>query len=130
MNLAVAFGAMPFVCECYPHGWFTATHYTALKDTNRRLEALGVPILPMLAAVDDGAGRWKDGFSQDAAHPNAVGHHEMFGGLGPSITDIFAPEQIEAKRRARRHDQKRRAEGERRATDNHGSSRTRTGREN
>ena len=70
--------------------------YTVLQDTNRCLAALEVPVLPMLAAVDDGAGRWKEGFSYDAAHPNAAGHHRMFTGFDPSIAKIFAPEQIEA----------------------------------
>ena len=75
-------------------------HYTALKAANHRLEALGVPILPMLAAVDDGAGRWKEGFSIDAVHPSAAGHHAMFRGLLAPLAKVFAPDQIEAKRRA------------------------------
>ena len=77
-----------------------AMQYLALKDTNRRLEALGLPILPMLAALDDGTGRWKEGFVYDQMHPNAAGHHEQFRGFVPSITNIFSPELIQAKRRA------------------------------
>ena len=64
------------------------------------MEAFRVPILPMLAAVDDGTGLWKEGLSHDIGHPNAAGHHEMFRGLVPSIAKVFAPAQIEAKRRA------------------------------
>ena len=45
-----------------------AMWYGALKDTNCRLEDLGVPILPMLAEVDDGAGCWKEGFYYDPNH--------------------------------------------------------------
>ena len=100
VNLTVAMGALPVVCECYCHGMLDAMQYTALKETNHRLEALWVPILPMLAAVDDGKGHWKEGFECDAAHPNAEGHHAMFRGLLISLATVFAPEQIDAKRRA------------------------------
>ena len=90
VNSTVAIGASPVVCECYPHGAFNAMHYGALKTVNRRLGALGVPILPMLAAVDDGAGRWKEGLSHDAEHPNAAGHYTIFRDLGHSIAEIFS----------------------------------------
>ena len=100
VNLAIAIGALPVVCESHPHDGLNMMQYAVLQDTNLRLAALGVPNLPMLAYVDDGAGRWKQGFSHDAAHPNAAGHHEMFRGLVPSIAKVFAPAQIEAHRRA------------------------------
>ena len=99
VNLTIAIGALPVVCESYPHNQLNTMQYTVLKETNRHLEALGVPILSMLAAVDDGTGRWKEELSHDAAHPNAAGHHEMFRGFVPSIAQIYAPEQIEANRR-------------------------------
>ena len=111
VNLTLSIGALPVVCECY--GYFThesvkemnmleavAMQYPFLKDTNRRLEALGFPILPMLAALDDGTGRLKEGFFYDEFHPNVAGHHEQFRGFVPCIASIFPPELIQAKRRA------------------------------
>ena len=53
----------------------------------------------MLPAVDNGAGRWKEGFGYDVFHPNAAGHHAIFRGLLMSLATVFAPEQIEAQRR-------------------------------
>ena len=64
------------------------------------MAALGVPILSMLAAVDDGAGCWKEGFHYDAWTPNAAGHHAIFRGLLAHLATVFAPEQIEARRNA------------------------------
>ena len=62
MNLTVANGAVPVVCESFCNDHLTPMHYPFLKETNRRLGKLGVPILPVLAACDDGAGHWKEGF--------------------------------------------------------------------
>ena len=45
------------------------------KETNSRLHALGLPILPMQAALDDGAGSMKEGFSYDISHPNGATMH-------------------------------------------------------
>ena len=111
VDLTVAIGALPVVCECYGYCTYeevkklnllevVAMQYPVLKDTNRRLEALGWPILPMLAALDDGTGRWKEGFTYHSIHPNAAGHYEQFRGVVPFIANIFSPELIPAKRRA------------------------------
>ena len=86
VNLTVAIGALPVVCECYPYGTskfykdqnlleLKAMQYKVLKETNLRLEALGVPILPMLAAVEDGAGNFRKGFRCDSVAPNPAGHY-------------------------------------------------------
>ena len=112
MSLTRAIGAIPVVCEGYviidpktfkmfgsPSNLLALWH-EALKETNRRLEAFRVPILPMLATVDDGTGLWKEGLYYDMQHPSAAGHHEMFRGLVPSLAKVFAPAQIEANRRA------------------------------
>ena len=63
VNLTIAIGALPVVCESYPHNQLNTMQYSVLKETNRHLEALGIPFLSMLAAVDDGTGRWKEGSS-------------------------------------------------------------------
>ncbi|RTQ49688.1 T9SS type A sorting domain-containing protein [Hymenobacter gummosus] len=48
-----------------------------------------VPSVNLLGAVDDGNGRWAEGYWWDALHPNDRGHAEMSYALVPSLLDAL-----------------------------------------
>ena len=57
------------------------------------MKALGVPIFPIIAVVDDGSGRWEEGLSYGVFHPSALGHHFVFRGLLESLAAVLVPER-------------------------------------
>merc|ERR1712019_305127 len=91
MDMVYAIGALPVLGGSYSNGSYKALHYEGLKDIESRLDNLGVLVIHLLAAVDDGNGKWKPHFKKDFAHPNAAGHRAMFG-----IVDVnkFSPEHL------------------------------------
>ena len=44
-----------------------------------------MPSVNLLGAVDDGTGKWADGFWRDSQHPNAAGHAELAATFVPSL---------------------------------------------
>ena len=48
-----------------------------------------VPSVNLLGAVDDGTGKWVDGFWWDSLHPNAAGHAELATTFVPSLFDAL-----------------------------------------
>ncbi len=94
-------GAYPILGGVYPHNDYGAEHYQRLRDTHKRMLHWGVPILDWLAAVDDGQGRWQPGISFDPAHPNTLGHQQMFQAIDLHIFAISQSELARAKQLSR-----------------------------
>ncbi len=82
-------GMRVVVANCYPHGEYTTEQYDCIKRMNLVINSWDVPSINLLGAVDDGRGRWVDGFWRDVGHPNAGGHQEMFHAIVPSLFDAM-----------------------------------------
>jgi lysophospholipase L1-like esterase len=83
-------GYVPIVANCYTRGDFTETDYGYVKDLNRWINALDVPSINLLGAVDDGTGKWATNYWFNVAHPNDAGHREMLYAIVPSLFDALA----------------------------------------
>ncbi|MDP7692779.1 MAG: hypothetical protein QGG89_13175, partial [Vicinamibacterales bacterium] len=57
---------------------------------NLLVNSWDVPSVNLLGAIDDGAGRWAQGFVADPSHPNSAGHTEMAHAFVPSLFDALA----------------------------------------
>jgi len=79
----------PVVGLCYPSGDYSAEEYQYVKRMNLLINSWDVPSANFLGAIEDGQGKWVDGFWQDAGHPNTAGHREMFYAIVPSLFDAM-----------------------------------------
>jgi lysophospholipase L1-like esterase len=84
---------VPIVTLCYARNDFTAVEYEYTRRMNLLINTWDVPSVNFLGAVDDGTGKWADGFWNDALHPTAAGHAEL--------TTTFVPSLFEALERAK-----------------------------
>ncbi|HEY9852167.1 MAG TPA: DUF1796 family putative cysteine peptidase [Leptolyngbyaceae cyanobacterium] len=93
-------GSIPMLGGLYPNGDYYPEHYALLQETHKRMLSWGVPVLNWLAAVDNGAGRWKVGTSSDPAHPNMAGHRLMFEAIDLSLFEIDKDKLMQRKQLA------------------------------
>lgn len=89
MQICAREGIVPIISGCYPNSDYDAQRYQYIQKFNEELATWNVASIHFLGALDDGAGRWKEGTSVDAGHPNAVGHHAMFRSIPPSMFDYL-----------------------------------------
>ena len=82
-------GIEPVVVNCYTRADFDATDYQFIKDMNLLIHSWDVASINVLGAIDDGAGRWANGFEADPFHPNTAGHQEFFYSMVPSLFDAL-----------------------------------------
>ncbi|MEO1414669.1 MAG: GDSL-type esterase/lipase family protein [Bacteroidota bacterium] len=83
-------GIEPVVVNCYARADFTSSEYDFTKQMNLLIHGWDVASVNSLGAVDDGAGRWADGYEADPFHPNTAGHREMSYSFVPSLFDALA----------------------------------------
>ncbi len=83
-------GMQVIVANCYPHGEYSPEQYKAVKRMNLLINNWDVPSINLLGSIDDGCGRWVNGFDNDPGHPNGGGHEEMFYAITPSLFDAIA----------------------------------------
>jgi lysophospholipase L1-like esterase len=83
-------GMKVIVANCYPHGQYTPEQYDAVKRMNLLINTWNIPSINLLGSIDDGHGRWVDGFDNDPGHPNGGGHQEMFYAINPTLFDAIA----------------------------------------
>lgn len=83
-------GMVPVVINCYTRNDFTETDYNFVKEMNLLIHQWDVPSVNVLGAVDDGTGKWVDGFWKDSSHPNNEGHAEFASSFVPSLFDALA----------------------------------------
>lgn len=89
INLARTNGLVPVVTNGYVRNDYTATQYTFTRQMNALINGWNVPSVNLLGAVDDGNGRWANGYWSDALHPNDPGHAELSYALVPSLFDAL-----------------------------------------
>ena len=80
---------VPIVTLCYTRNDFTDAEYTYTRRMNARINTWDVPSVNLLGAVDDGAGKWVNGFWWDSLHPNGAGHAELATTFVPSLFDAL-----------------------------------------
>ena len=82
-------GMRVVVANCYPHSGYRPEHYEAVKRMNLLINTWDVPSINLLGSIDDGAGRWVQGFRWDAGHPSGSGHEEMFHAIPPTLFEAL-----------------------------------------
>lgn len=82
-------GIHPVIANCYAHSNFQGPHYAYTKKMNRIINTWKYPSINLLGTIDDGIGRWVDGYAADPGHPNALGHREMSLAIVPSLFDAL-----------------------------------------
>ena len=87
---ARADGKVPVVMNNYTRADFTESDYAYVRRLNLLIHEWDLPSVNTLGAIDDGAGRWADGFVDDPYHPNTDGHRELMYAISPSLFDALA----------------------------------------
>lgn len=82
-------GIVPIISNAYPNNAYTPTHYDLLRKFNDELNSWPVASLDFMGTVDDGEGHWQAECWKDGAHPNELGHEEMFHAIPPSLFDAL-----------------------------------------
>lgn len=82
-------GYYPVVGLVYPNALFTLRKYEYVKRMNLLINTWDVPSINLLGAIDDGTGRWAEGFVFDNSHPNVPGHEEIYHSVVPSLFDAI-----------------------------------------
>ena len=80
---------VPLVTLCYTRNSFSGVEYEYTRRMNLLINTWDVPSANFLGAIDDGTGKWVDGFWSDALHPNAAGHDEMTMTIVPSVFEAL-----------------------------------------
>jgi len=80
---------VPVVGLVYPRMSYTPVEYEYVRRMNLLQNSWNVPTVNFLGAVDDGTGRYAQGFDFDDRHPNAAGHHEMSYAFVPTLFDAL-----------------------------------------
>lgn len=83
-------GKIPVVMNNYTRGDYTASDYTYVKRMNLLIHEWDVPSVNVLGAIDNGYGKWADGYMQDTWHPTTSGHNEFLYAMPPSLFDAIA----------------------------------------
>jgi lysophospholipase L1-like esterase len=82
-------GMQPVVVNCYTRNDFGYAQYDAIQRMNLFLNSLDVPGINALGAIDDGTGKWADGYWHDKSHPNEKGHREIWFTVVPTLFDAI-----------------------------------------
>ncbi|MDE5941427.1 MAG: SGNH/GDSL hydrolase family protein [Muribaculaceae bacterium] len=82
-------GKQPVVVNNYTRSDFTASDYNFVKQLNLLIHEWDVPSVNSLGSIDDGEGRWSQGYINDPAHPNTLGHVEFMHAFVPSLFDAL-----------------------------------------
>jgi lysophospholipase L1-like esterase len=80
---------VPIVTLCYTRNDSTALDYALTRRMNLLINTWDVPSVNFLGAVDDGTGKWADGFWNDALHPTAAGHSELLTTFVPTLFEAL-----------------------------------------
>lgn len=83
-------GRVPVVMNNYTRSDYTLEDYAYIKKINLDIHKWDVPSVNTLGSIDDGTGRWAEGFIADAFHPNDAGHTEFMYAIPPSLFDALA----------------------------------------
>lgn len=83
-------GKIPVVVNNYTRGDYNDADYGWVKRMNLLIHEWDVPSVNVLGAIDDGSGKWSEGYIADMAHPDLSGHKEFMYAIVPSLFDALA----------------------------------------
>jgi len=81
---------IPVVVNNYTRADYTPEDYSQIKRINMLIHQWDVASVNVLGAIDDGHGRWADGYINDPGHPDGAGHREFMHAIVPSLFDAIA----------------------------------------
>lgn len=82
-------GKYPVVVNNYARSDFNERDYSYIKQMNMLIHQWDVPSVNSLGAIEDGRGRWSQGYIADPSHPNTSGHCEFMYAFVPSLFDAL-----------------------------------------
>jgi lysophospholipase L1-like esterase len=82
-------GFKVIVSNCYSNGLFSENQYAITKRMNLLINSWNLPSINLLGTLDDGHGRWPEGFNYDDTHPTGGGHQEMYYAIVPTLFDAL-----------------------------------------
>lgn len=91
-------GKCPVVVNNYARSDFNERDHNYVKQMNMLIHEWDVPSINSLGAIEDGYGRWSEGYINDPAHPNTMGHQEFMYAFVPSLFDALIAEKPLPKR--------------------------------
>ncbi|MCF0196850.1 MAG: DUF4886 domain-containing protein, partial [Bacteroidaceae bacterium] len=89
IDRAKADGKIPMVMNNYTRGDYNDDDYHYVKQLNLLIHEWDVASTNCLGSIDDGTGKWSEGYIADNAHPNTAGHQEFFHSIVPSLFDAI-----------------------------------------
>ncbi len=78
-------GIQTILGSCYASNLYTAEQYRRVKETNLWLNSLGLPLINLLGALEDGHGHFPEELLFDHSHPLNRGHEELFYAIPPGL---------------------------------------------
>ncbi len=82
-------GKVPVVMNNYTRGDYTQEDYAWVKRMNLDIHRWQVPSVNVLGAIDNGEGKWADGYMRDNWHQDTKGHREFMYAIPPSLFDAL-----------------------------------------
>jgi len=80
---------VPVVALVYPRMVYTPVEYEYVRRMNVLQSSGDAPTVNFLGALDDGTGRYANGFDFDDKHPNAAGHREFLYAFVPTLFEAL-----------------------------------------
>lgn len=82
-------GKIPVVMNNYTRGDYNQDDYSYVKQMNLDIHRWEVPSVNVLGAIDNGEGKWADGYMRDTYHQDTKGHREFMLAIPPSLFDAL-----------------------------------------
>lgn len=89
INKMKADGKTVVVMNNYTRGDYTLTDYDYIKRMNLLIHTWDVASVNTLGAIDNGQGKWADGYEADAYHPTTAGHQQFMSAMPASLFDAL-----------------------------------------
>ncbi|MGN0232982.1 MAG: SGNH/GDSL hydrolase family protein [Bacteroidaceae bacterium] len=86
-------GKIPVVMNNYTRADYTPIDYDYIKKMNLNIHRWEVPSVNVLGAIDNGEGKWADGYMRDPYHQDTKGHREFMYAIPPSLFDALKQEK-------------------------------------
>ncbi len=82
-------GKTVVVMNNYTRGDYTAADYGYIKRMNMLIHQWDVASVNTLGAIDNGEGKWADGYEADPYHPTTAGHQQFMSAIPTSLFDAL-----------------------------------------
>lgn len=80
---------VPVIMNNYTRFDFEEEEYNYIKEMNLHIHQMDVPSVNLLGTIDNGTGKWAEGYYADGWHPNRAGHFEFYLAMVPSLFDAL-----------------------------------------